>query len=93
MPKAVPARLHVLMASDAPIGIVIRRGPSKTVCTIKWDRRRDRFEIGQWMRGRIYERRSDLSAGGKHFINFAMNGRWHAHTTSRHSASRRLRFR
>jgi hypothetical protein len=28
------------------------------------------------MRGRIYERRSDLSPDGKHFIYFAMNGRW-----------------
>ena len=28
------------------------------------------------MRGRVYERRSDVSPDGKYFIYFAMNGRW-----------------
>jgi hypothetical protein len=71
-------RLHVLMASQAPVGLVIRRGPSKSVATILWDRRRDRFKLGQWLKGRIYERRSDLSPEGKYFIYFAMNGKWHS---------------
>jgi hypothetical protein len=71
-----PARIHVLLASQAPIGLVIRRGPSKRVATILWNRDRDDFQLGQWLKGRIYERRSDLSPGGKHFIYFAMNGKW-----------------
>jgi hypothetical protein len=70
------ARLHVLLAKDAPVGVVIRRGPSKQVCTMLWDRRSDEFQVGQWLKGRIYERRSDLSPDGKHLIYFAMNGRW-----------------
>lgn len=65
------------MASKAPAAVINRRGPSKTVCTIGWDRRKDKFTVGQWMRGRIYERRSDLSPDGKYMIYFAMNGRWH----------------
>lgn len=65
------------MASDRRTGVVIRRGPAKAVCTLGWDRRKDTFSIGQWLRGRIYERRSDLSPDGKHMIYFAMNGRWH----------------
>lgn len=77
MPKPVPARIHVLMAAAAPTAVVIRRGPSNTVCTIGWDRRKDRFLLGQWMRGRLYERRADLSPDGKYLIYFAMNGRWH----------------
>ena len=56
--------------------MVIRRGPSKSVCTLLWDRSKDTFKLGQWLRGRIYERRCDLSPDGKHFIYFAMNGRW-----------------
>jgi len=72
----LPPRLHVLLARDAPVGLVLRRGPSKAVCAIGWDRKRDRFEVGQWLRGRIYERRSDLSPDGKHLIYFAMSGRW-----------------
>lgn len=69
-------RIHVLLASDAPVGLVIRRGPSKSVATLLWDRRRDEFQLGQWLRGRIYERRSDLSPDGKYAIYFAMNGKW-----------------
>ncbi len=72
-----PARVHVLLARDKPTGVVIRRGPSKRVCTLLWDRRSDQFQIGQWLNGKIYERRSDLSPDGKHLIYFAMNGRWH----------------
>lgn len=71
-----PARIHVLLASRAPIGLVIRRGPSKQVATILWDLRHDTFQLGQWLKGRIYERRSDLSPDGKYFIYFAMNGKW-----------------
>jgi hypothetical protein len=70
------ARLHVLLARDAPLGVVIRRGPSKVVATILWNRATDEFELGQWLKGRIYERRSDLSPDGKHLIYFAMNGKW-----------------
>jgi hypothetical protein len=70
-----PPRLHVLLAQSAEVGVILRRGPSKSVCCIAWDRRKDRFTVGQWLRGRIYERRSDLSPDGKYLIYFAMNGR------------------
>jgi hypothetical protein len=69
-------RIHVLLAAAAPIGLVIRRGPSKCVATILWDRKRDKFQLGQWLKGRIYERRCDLSPNGKYFLYFAMNGKW-----------------
>ena len=75
-----PARLHVLIARNAKVGLIIRRGPSKSVCTILWNRERNTFKLGQWMRGRIYERRCDLTPDGKHLIYFAMNGRWNSQT-------------
>ena len=75
-----PARLHVLLARDAPTGVVLRRGPSKRVCTVGWDRSTDEFQLGQWLKGRIYERRSDLSPNGLHMIYFAMNGKWDSET-------------
>lgn len=74
------ARLHALLASRAPYGVVIRRGPSKSACTVGWDRTNDTFRLGQWMRGRIYERRSDLSPDGRYLIYFAMNGKWESET-------------
>lgn len=58
--RQFPARIHGLLAPQAPLGVIIRRGPSKQVATILWDRRQDTFQLGQWLKGRIYERRSDL---------------------------------
>ncbi|QDT63065.1 hypothetical protein [Calycomorphotria hydatis] len=75
-----PARLHVLLARDSPMAVVIRRGPSKQVATLSWNRESDRFSLGQWMKGRIYERRSDISPDGKHLIYFALNGKWTSET-------------
>lgn len=69
-------RIHVLLASHAPVGLVIRRGPSKSVATLLWDRSRDEFKLGQWLKGRIYERQSDLSPDGNYVIYFALNGKW-----------------
>lgn len=86
------ARLHVLLARNAPTAVVIRRGPSKAVCTVGWDRRRDTFTLGQWLRGRIYERRSDLSPDGAHLIYFAMNGRWTSTTKGSWTAISRAPF-
>lgn len=92
-PRATfPARLHVLVARDAPVGLVIRRGPSKSVCTVLWDRRRGAFKTGQWMRGRIYERRCDLSPDGKHFLYFAMNGRRDSNTRGAWTAVARVPY-
>jgi hypothetical protein len=80
------------LARDAKIGLIIRRGPSKSVCTVLWDRERDKFKLGQWMRGRIYERRSDLSPDGKHLIYFAMNGRWESETKGAWTAISRVPY-
>lgn len=67
-----PARLHVLLARDTSDAVVIRRGPARQVAVVGWNRSTDQFEVGQWLRGRIYERRCDLSPDGKHLIYFAM---------------------
>jgi hypothetical protein len=75
MARTFPARLHVLLASQAPVGVIFRRGPANSVCTVGWDRKTDQFELGQWLRGRIYERRTDLSPDGRHLIYFARGGR------------------
>jgi hypothetical protein len=73
---SVPARLHVLLARNAPTAVVIRRGPARHVAAIGWDRTTDEFRVGQWLYGRIYERRCDLSPDGQPLLYFAMNGRW-----------------
>ena len=67
----VPCRLYALLAREAPVGVVFRRGPSKWVQVIKWDTATDTFTLGQWFHGRIYERRCDLSPDGTLMIYFA----------------------
>ncbi len=69
-----PPRLSALLASDAPVGIVFRRGPTNLVRAILWDRERDKFKPGQLFKGRIFVDRSDLSPDGRHMIYFAMGG-------------------
>ncbi|MFN7997407.1 MAG: hypothetical protein U0Q18_27570 [Bryobacteraceae bacterium] len=66
--KSFPARLHVLLAPKAPNAVAFRRGPANAVCTVGWNRKTDEFHVGQWLRGRIYERRADLSPYGRHLI-------------------------
>lgn len=80
MARPFPARLHVVLAPGVHRAVIFRRGPSRHVCTIGWDLERDRFTVGQWLNGRIYERRADLSPDGKHLIYFAMNDRWKSKT-------------
>lgn len=87
-----PPRIHVLLASQAPVGLVIRRGPSKSVATLLWDRDRDTFHLGQWLKGRIYERRCDISPDGKHVIYFAMNGQWQAESRGAWTAISRVPY-
>src|SRR5919109_3427070 len=65
------ARLFVIQARRAPYAVVFRRGPSKVVRLIGWHTGTDTFDFGQWLKGRIYERRCDLSPSGSHLIYFA----------------------
>ncbi|HEU4557783.1 MAG TPA: hypothetical protein VFS20_08030 [Longimicrobium sp.] len=64
-------RLFLLLARAAPVAVIFRRGPSKQVEVVRWDTRTDTFERGHWIKGRIYERRSDLSPSGELLVYFA----------------------
>lgn len=64
-------RLFVILARNDRDAVIFRRGPSKQVLLIKWDRKNDSFEEGQWLKGRIYERRCDLSPSGKLLVYLA----------------------
>ena len=66
-----PARLHAILARRGAYAVVFRRGPSDKVAVVGWDRSNDTFTLGQWLRGRIYPLRCDLSPSGKHLIYFA----------------------
>jgi hypothetical protein len=63
--------MFVLLARNAGAGVILRRGPTDWWRVTLWDTRRDRFERGQWFRGRMYPDKCDLSPDGKLFIYFA----------------------
>jgi hypothetical protein len=67
--------LEVLLARDAPKGVILRRGPTKWVQLILWHTDNDTFEDGQWFRGRIYGQVSDLSPDGSLFLYMALKER------------------
>jgi hypothetical protein len=70
MPDA-PCRLTVFLAREAPIGVVLRRGPSAWARLSLWHTDSDRFEHGQWLKCRVYERRADIAPDGFLFAYFA----------------------
>lgn len=61
-------RLFGLLAPSAGAVVVIRRGPSDWAALAVWDLVSDLVETGQWLRGRVYERRCDLSPDGRLMI-------------------------
>jgi hypothetical protein len=76
-----PPRLHLLHAREADVAVIFRRGPSRHVEVVRWDTARDTFERGHWFRGRIYERRCDLSPDGELLVYFA--GQYNSRTRTR----------
>lgn len=63
-------RIYGIMAREAPICVLFRRGPSDWTQLIKWHTGSDIFEAGHWFKGHVYERRCDLSPNGKFLIYF-----------------------
>ncbi len=70
-PTRTPCRLFVILARNAPRGVIFRRGPSEWVQLIAWDTATDTFQSGQWFHGRIYKKRCDLSPNGGKLVYFA----------------------
>jgi hypothetical protein len=63
--------LYAIIARNAPVAVVFRRGPTRQVEVLRWDLSADTVEPGQWLKGRIYERRADLSPDGSLLVYFA----------------------
>lgn len=71
MPRAAtPCRLFVLLARLAPVGLILRRGPSQWTQLIRWNTKNDTFEPGQWLRGPVDFHKCDLSPSGERFLYF-----------------------
>ncbi|HLY55452.1 MAG TPA: hypothetical protein VKS60_07850 [Stellaceae bacterium] len=65
MTKPPPsARIYAIVARAARRALIFRRGPAKLARLLLWDLANDRIIPGQWFKGRIYERRCDLTPEG-----------------------------
>ena len=67
-----PARLFCALSQNKEYNIVLRRGPSRQVAVFGWNRNNDTFQLGQWLKGKVYDHRLDISPDGKHFIYLAL---------------------
>lgn len=72
--KGAACRLYAILSRDGRSAVVFRRGPSRRVLLLRWWLDSDTVEPGQWLKGRVYERRCDLSPNGDLLVYFA--ARW-----------------
>ncbi|MCH8977702.1 MAG: hypothetical protein IH945_00460 [Armatimonadetes bacterium] len=73
------ARIDGIIAAEAPVAVIFRRGPSKCVQMLRWDMETDEVTPGQWIKSRVYTRRCDLSPNGKYVVAaFTNYGSQHA---------------
>ena len=70
MTSHTSCRLFVYLARKAPLAVVLRRSPSDWARLSLWHTDTDKIEHGQWLKGRVYERRCDVSADGSLFLAF-----------------------
>ena len=70
-PGPASCRLYAILARDGRSAVVFRRGPTRHVAILRWWLGSDTVELGHWFRGRIYERRCDLSPDGELLVYFA----------------------
>lgn len=69
-------RLHLFFARTNDLAVILRQGPSEVFRLILWDRSDDSFTDGQWLKHKVYVERCSLSADGRHFLYFALDGKW-----------------
>jgi hypothetical protein len=75
MPRSrFTARIHLLVAKQAPVAVILRRKPSRTWHILRWNLQTDELTPGSWFRGKLYPMRSDLSWDGRLMSYLAMGG-------------------
>jgi hypothetical protein len=72
-----PPRLFGILARDAPVVAVLRRGPSSWAHIGRWDVAASTYQAGSWLRGTLYPQRCDLSPDGRYLAAMVLVGRAH----------------
>lgn len=92
MSTTIPPRLWIVHRPETHHALVIRRGPGKITGFFGWNRRTNEVTVGQWMKGKVYPFRSDISPKGKYVIYFSLNGRWTSETKGSYTAISRYPY-
>jgi len=85
-------RLYLYFARDVPKAVILRQGPRRQFRMILWDRDDDSFEDGQWLMAQVYPDRCGISPDARHFLYFALDGRWRTATQGTYTAISRPPF-
>lgn len=67
-------KIHILIAKNANIAAVLRRGPSRWYHLMQWNLDTDEFVHGAWIKARIYESKCDISFDGRFLLYSAHKG-------------------
>ena len=68
-------RLFGIVATQAPVVAVLRRGPSDWSAIGRWDLDGPTYEQGAWLHGTLYPQRCDLSPDGRWLSYFVLKKR------------------
>jgi hypothetical protein len=63
--SASACALYAIVARDARVAVVFRRGPTRHIRMLRWDLARDVVEPGQWLYGAVETTASALSPDGE----------------------------
>lgn len=68
-----PARIYGIIAPKAKRVVLFRRGPSQHTLQLVWDLETDKVTPGQWIKGRVFVERSDVSPDGRYLVTAISN--------------------
>jgi hypothetical protein len=67
-----PPRIFGIIAREAPVVAVLRRGPSSWAHVGRWDVGASTYDGGSWLRGTLYPQRCDVSPDGRYLAAMAI---------------------
>lgn len=84
MKDKIEAKVFAFIPQESGNALILRRGKSSHVGVYSWDFKSDEIKLSQWLNGRIYEYRSDISPDGKYFI-YSANQKGEGYTVISHA--------
>lgn len=64
----IPCILYAILARESDWAVIFRSGPKRRVQLIRWNTKTDKFDHGQWLKHKVFERQADLSPCGDKLI-------------------------